>query len=71
MKKIALVFITLFVLIIGISCASAATVNHGTGSTFKKDYQGSFVKNAHPAVKSVSKKAAVKKLLKNLKNPKK
>ena len=62
---------TLFVLIIGISCASAATVNHGTGSTFKKDYQGSFVKNAHPAVKSVSKKAAVKKVTKKSKKSKK
>ena len=64
MKKIALIFVTLFILIVGISCASAAAVNHGTGSTIKKDYQGSLIKTSNSAVKDISKKATVKKAAK-------
>ena len=65
MKKIALVSITLLILILGISCASAAAVDHSAGSTLKKDYQGSVKKVGSPVAKAISKKAA-KKTTKNV-----
>lgn len=67
MKRIALISITLFILILGISCASAATVDHGVDSTLKKDCSGSAVKVVNPSVKTVSNKA-VKKVTKKTLN---
>ena len=68
MKKIALIFITLFILIVGISCASAASVSQtGHGGSLKvKDCHGN-VKINHASkvpVKKVAAKKTVKKTAK-------
>ena len=61
MKKIALIFITLFILIVGISCASAASVSQtGHGASLKvKDCHGN-VKINHASKVPVKKVAAKK-----------
>lgn len=63
-KNIVLICITIFVLIVGISCASAASVSQtGHGASLKvKDYQGN-VKISH-ASKVPVKKVATKKTAK-------
>ena len=60
MKRIALISITLLILIIGISCASAATVDHSGNSTLKKDNGGSAVKLNSSSLKTISKNTTVK-----------
>ncbi len=60
MKRIALISITLLILIIGISCASAATVDHSVNGTLKKENGCSAVKLNSSSLKTISKNVTVK-----------
>lgn len=68
MKRIALISITLLILIIGISCASAAAVDHGGNSTLKKDSGSSAVKINSSSLKAISKNTNVKNSIKKSSN---
>lgn len=68
MKRIALISITLLILIIGISCASAAAVDHSGNSTLKKDSGSSAVKINSSSLKAISKNTNVKNSIKKSSN---